>query len=95
MPTLEQLKAEHPEWCWKCGYSVRDIVHNVRPHCDTLAEDEGSPIIAALIAAKLEDEATIAELREELRESKSDTLAWCEQARCAETTLSADAAKEE
>ncbi|MBS1771130.1 MAG: hypothetical protein JSS77_15885 [Acidobacteria bacterium] len=53
MPTLEQLKAEHPEWCFRCGatgitQSSPCVLH--------------SPVIYALIAAKLEDEAAIVDI---------------------------------
>lgn len=69
MPTLESLKAEHPEWCWKCGCSVRDTVHSMDPHCDTISDDEGSPVISALTSAKLEDEATIREQQRMIQEA--------------------------
>lgn len=52
MTTLADLKAQHPEWCWDCG--VEETL------CDCWGREV--PVITALIAKALEDEARIKEL---------------------------------
>lgn len=53
MVTLADLKAKHPEWCFNCGHKeALAPFHPCYP----------GHVIAALIAAKLEDEARIEEL---------------------------------
>lgn len=55
MPTLADLKVKHPEWCFNCGYPSRPGECQSPP----------SPLIAALIAKALEDEAATEDLRNE------------------------------
>lgn len=63
MTTLESLKAEHPEWCWNC--------EEMRAHRQPCAF-RPHPVIAALTATKLEDEATIRERDARIAELEKD-----------------------
>lgn len=63
MTTLADLKAQHPEWCFNCGYPSRPGECQSPP----------SPLIAALIAKAHEDEARIEELTRE-RDSETEEL---------------------
>lgn len=65
MPTLESLKAEHPEWCFICGHGGGLCGGNAHVQ-------HRSPVIAALTAAKLEDEATIREKDARIAELEKD-----------------------
>lgn len=60
MPTLADLKAQHPEWCFGCGDIFRDH-HEVQHHEDANMCVKMS-ILVALIAKALEDEARIEEM---------------------------------
>ena len=57
--TLKELELKHPEWCFVCGaYFTGSAEHQL--YCvERRSWDD--PMIAALTAAKLEDEATIKE----------------------------------
>lgn len=57
MPTLADLKAQHPEWCWECE-CLNDALH-----CPKLHDNRFSHF-CALIAKALEDEARINMLTE-------------------------------
>lgn len=48
MTTIEEMKAQHPEWCFTCG--------NWHLHSGGIHTCHENPVIAALIAAKLEKE---------------------------------------
>lgn len=68
--TLKELELKHPEWCFVCGaYFTGSAEHQL--YCvERRSWDD--PMIAALIAAKREDEARIAELGAELDRVKTE-----------------------